>query len=586
MSGEGVMPKGYDYDMVIRGGTIVDGTGHDSRRGDVAVRGDRIAAVGEVSGRGAEELDASGLIVTPGFVDIHTHYDGQVIWEDRLFPSSGHGVTTVVIGNCGVGFAPCRPEDRDRLVRLMEGVEDIPGVVMADGLSWAWETYPQYLEAIERRPHDINIASYLPHSPLRVYVMGERAAQGEMATEQDRARMAAIASEAMKAGAIGFASSRTMFHRASDGSVVPTVDAGEEELTAIARAIGESGGGLIQIAADYRGYSDIDGEFGILRRVAREAGMPMSLPMNQSHSEPNNIYKLLNHIKAANSDGLSISGQMLPRGVGALLGLDLSLNPFSLTPAYQEIADLPLSARVERMLSPQVRARILDDRPGDAAVPLAAMVRRFDEMFPMSDPLDYEPRREEAIGPRARRLGIRPEELAYDLLLELEGRAFLYLPFLNYAHGNLDAIGELIQRDEVVLGLGDGGAHCGIICDAAYPTFMLSYWARDRTRGPQLALASAVRMMTRDTARVVGLYDRGVVAPGYRADLNLIDHAGLRLHAPQAWTDLPAGGKRLVQRADGYVATIVDGEIVYRNGVATGRLPGRLVRGPQARCDG
>lgn len=571
-----------DFDLVIRNAEIHDGLGSPAFTGDVAVRDGRIVAVGAVSSSGREEIDAAGRMLTPGFVDIHTHYDGQVIWEDCLKPSSHHGVTTVVIGNCGVGFAPCRAEDRERLVKLMEGVEDIPGVVLTEGLSWDWESYPEYLDAVEQRPHDINIASYLPHSALRVYVMGQRAAAGEAANAEDLAKMADLTREAMAAGAIGLGSSRTLFHRSSEGQVVPTVDAGEEELATIARAMGEAGHGLLQIAADYKSQTDVEGEFGVMARAAAAGGRPLSLPLTQGHERPEVCDQILDLMAQANQDGAQISGQSIPRGIGMLFGLELSLNPFCLTPAYQEIADLPLPERLERMRDSALRRRILEQPPGDPTVPLAGAIRRFDRMFEAGETVDYEPPMDSAISARAQRAGVDPLELVYDILTAGDGKRLLYLPFANYAFGNLDKTYELLSRDDVVLGLGDGGAHCGIICDAAFPTFVLTYWARDRVRGKRFTLPQAIKALTSDTARTVGLLDRGVIAPGYNADLNIIDFGRLHLYGPEISRDLPAGGRRLIQRADGYVATIVNGEIVYQDGKDSGRRPGRLLRGPQA----
>jgi N-acyl-D-amino-acid deacylase len=568
-------------DLIIRNGTIVDGSGGDPYVADVAIARDRIVAVGRIEGDAAQEIDAAGMLVTPGFVDIHTHYDGQVIWENRLFPSSGHGVTTVLMGNCGVGFAPGRADDRERLIELMEGVEDIPGVVMAEGLSWDWESYPQYLDAVERRAHDINLASYLPHSALRVYVMGERAAAGESATPGDLTRMAEITKEAMAAGALGFSSSRSLFHKSSSGESVPTLDAGEEELLAISRAMQESGEGILQIASDYKNFTDLDGEFGLIKRVAQQTDRLLTLPMAQAHNNPDGWRDLMRLIEQGNAEGMRITGQVLPRGIGMLFGLELSMHPFSMVPAYQEIHHLPMAERLERMRDPEVRARITRGAPSNPSMPLLAFTRRFAGMFEMADPLDYEPPLESSIAARAERMGVTPEELAYDLLVEREGRAALFLPFANYAHGNLDVALELFRHKDVVLGLGDGGAHYGVICDASYSTFLLSHWTRDRSRGERLTVSEVVKALTSETAAMIGLHDRGLLAPGYKADINIIDHARLTLHAPQIAYDLPAGGRRLTQKADGFVATIVNGEIVYRDGVATGALPGKLVRGRQ-----
>jgi N-acyl-D-aspartate/D-glutamate deacylase len=568
-------------DIIIRNGTIVDGAGGEPYVADVGISGDRIAAIGKIGETAREEIDASGKLVTPGFVDIHTHYDGQAIWEDRLFPSSGHGVTTVLMGNCGVGFAPCRAEDRERLVKLMEGVEDIPGVVMTEGLTWEWESYPQYLDAVESRPHDINLASYLPHSALRVYVMGERAAVGEKATAEDLSRMAELTSEAMEAGALGFSSSRSIFHRSSSGDAVPTLDAGEEELLAISRAMQSSGDGILQIASDYKNFTDLEGEFSLIKRVAQQTDRLLTLPMAQAHNNPDGWRDLMALIEQANAEGMRVTGQVLPRGIGMLFGIELSMHPFSLVPSYQAIHDLPLAERLEKMHDPEMRARIVSESPADPSMPLLSFTRKFAGMFEIADPLDYEPPLESSIAARAEHMGVTPEELAYDLMVAREGHVALFLPFANYAHGNLDVALELFRHKDVVLGLGDGGAHYGVICDASYSTFLLSHWTRDRTRGERMEVPEVIKALTSETASMVGLHDRGLIAPGYKADINIIDHAGLELHSPSIAFDLPAGGRRLTQKADGFVATIVNGEIVYRDGVATGALPGRLVRGQQ-----
>jgi N-acyl-D-amino-acid deacylase len=571
----------FEYDLVVRGGRIVDGSGGAPYTGDVAITGDRIAAIGRVAGTGRDEIDAAGMLVTPGFVDIHSHFDGQAIWESRLQPSSGHGVTTVVMGNCGVGFAPCRAEDRTRLVELMEGVEDIPGVVMTTGLSWDWETYPEYLDAVDSRPHDINLASLLPHSAVRVYVMGERASAYEQATAADLDRMAQLTEEAMRAGAVGFGTSRTLFHRSSKGDIVPTADAGGDELLAIAKAMGRGGAGVIQIANDYKNQEDIPGEFAMMVRLVRESGRPLSLPTVQMHGAPRLWQDIMARIRAARADGVHITAQTMPRGVGMLLGLELTMHPFTMCPSYAAIADLPLAERVARMRDPDLRARLVSEEPGDPSHPLVGFVRNFDGMYAAGDPIDYEPEPENAIAARAARQGITAAEFAYDLLLERDGQAMIYLPFTNYAEGNLDVVGELMADDHVVLGLADGGAHLGVICDASYSTFVLTHWTRDRTRGARFPVERAVKMLAADTAAHFGFHDRGVLRPGYKADLNVIDYDRLTLHAPTVRYDLPANGRRLTQKADGYIATIVNGQVVYRDGEATGLLPGTLVRGPQ-----
>jgi N-acyl-D-aspartate/D-glutamate deacylase len=560
--------------LVIRGGTVVDGTGSEPRAADIEIVGTRIAQVGIVQGLGDEEIDAGGAIVTPGFVDIHTHYDGQVTWSQQITPSSSHGVTTVLMGNCGVGFAPCRPAERDMLIRLMEGVEDIPGVVLNEGLPWNWESFPDYLDALSSRHYDVDVATQVPHAALRVYVMGERGANREPATAEDRRTMARLAADGVRAGALGFSTSRTLAHRTSDGQPSPTLNAAEAELSDIAHAIGETGQGVLQVITDYPGD---DGEFSMLRRLAERSGRPLSISLAQSDRAPGKWHKALDLIGRAVDDGLAIKAQVCGRAVGLLYGLELSQNPFCTHPSWAGIADLPLAGKVAALRDPDMRRRLLAEQPGDAAQ--SDRLFNFDKLFMLADPPDYEPAPEQSIAATAARQGRSPAELTYDALLQNEGRAILYRPILNYATGTLDACRDMLLHRDTIIGLGDGGAHCGIICDASLPTFMLTHWTRDRRRGQRLSLAEVVRAQSRDTAFAVGLHDRGIIAPGYKADINVIDHDHLRLRAPEVVYDLPSGGRRLIQRAEGYRATIVSGEITMREDVPTGRLPGRLVRG-------
>jgi N-acyl-D-aspartate/D-glutamate deacylase len=567
------------HDLVIRNGTVADGTGGPLREADIAVADGRIAAIGKVEGGGRDEIDARGQLVTPGFVDIHTHYDGQVAWDSRLAPSSWHGVTTVVMGNCGVGFAPVRREDRQRLVELMEGVEDIPGAALHEGLDWAWESFGQYLNALGRRPHDIDFCAQLPHGALRVYVMGERGAKLEAATPEDVAEMRRLTREAMEAGAIGFSTSRTLNHRTATGDPTPSLRATEAELTGIALGIKDAGRGVIELISDFD-TPDLDSEFGMVRRIVEASGRPLTLSLAQPHGRGFMWRTLLDRIEAAAADGLPIKGQVAPRGIGILLGLQASFNPFSMHPSYQEIAAKPLAEKVAALRDPAFRARLLAESPAGTYVALAKRLTAFDYIFPLGNPPNYEPPRESAIAPRAAREGRSPAELALDLLLEDEGRAFLYSPFANYADFDLDACREMMASNSTVMGLGDGGAHVGIICDGSYPTYLLSHWGRDRAAG-RFDLPWLVKRQTADTARTVGLLDRGMLAPGMKADINVIDFDRLRAERPIMAFDLPAGGKRLMQKASGYTATIVSGEVIYRGGEATSALPGRLVRGPQ-----
>jgi N-acyl-D-amino-acid deacylase len=565
-----------DFDLLIRGGMIVDGAGGEPFSGDVAVRGDQIVAIGDVAGSATEEIDARGLIVTPGFVDIHTHYDGQAIWSDTLSPSSSHGVTTVVTGNCGVGFAPCRAEDHEMLIRVMEGVEDIPGVVMAEGLSWDWETFPQYLDALEARSRDIDVGAYLPHSPLRVYVMGRRGADREVATDDDLARMRTLSREAIEAGALGIASSRLFMHRTKAGEQIPSFEASDEELKAIAGGMADAGSGIVQLVLDAP-HASWREEMEHLVAVVESCGRPATFTLGTANRGEPVWLDAMARVEAANAKGASIKAQVLPRPIGLIAGFDLSTNPFCLCPSWKAIEALPFAQRIDRLRDPAVRATLIAEAPEEGN-PLAMIARNWEWMFPLSDPPDYEPPAESSIAAQARAQGRSPEAVAYDWMLGNGGRAMLYNALGNYHDGKLDAVHDLMVHPDVVVGLGDGGAHYGAICDASYPTFMLTYWARDRA-GPKLGLAQAVKTLAATPADVVRLRDRGRIAIGYKADLNVIDLAALHLHAPEIRHDLPGGGRRLDQRATGYRATIVSGEIIRRDDLATGRLPGRVVRG-------
>ncbi|HEY1749716.1 MAG TPA: amidohydrolase family protein [Caulobacteraceae bacterium] len=565
-----------DYDLVVRGGTVYDGEGGAPFEADVAVKDGRIAAVGRIAGSGAEEIDARGQVVAPGFVDIHTHYDGQATWESRMQPSSWHGVTTVVMGNCGVGFAPCRPADHDRLVRLMEGVEDIPFPVLSEGLPWNWESYPDYLDQLARRRFDVDIGSQLPHAALRVYVMGQRGVDREPATEADIAAMAALAKEAMAAGAIGFGTSRTLNHRSSDGSPIATLTAGEDELTGIALGIAAAGKGVLQVVSD---FADEAEEFAMLRRVVERSGRPLSFSLIQSPVKPGNYRTLLDKVEDAVAAGLEIKAQVAARPVGVLFGLELTLNPFSPYPVYKEIARRPLAERVALLRDPAFREKLLSHPPEGR---VRGRMKDWANMHLVSGLPDYEPQAETSIAWIAEHSGRAPEEVCLDHLVSNDGHAMIYVPVLNYAEGNLEPARRMMTHKDCVPGLSDGGAHVGTICDGSFPTTLLTYWTRDRTRGPRLPLEHIIRLQARETARAVGLNDRGVLKVGYRADLNVIDYDRLTLHAPEVAYDLPAGGRRLLQRASGYTATVVAGEVTYRDGEATDALPGRLLRGGQA----
>jgi N-acyl-D-aspartate/D-glutamate deacylase len=568
------------FDLVVRGGSVLDGTGAPARTADVALADGVVVEVGRVEGRGTVEVDASGALVTPGFVDIHTHYDGQATWDDHLTPSSLHGVTTVVMGNCGVGFAPVRPRDHDRLIELMEGVEDIPGAALHEGLTWDWQGFGEYLDFLDGRRRDIDVGAQVPHGALRLHVMGERGADRQPATADEIAAMAGLACEAVRAGALGFSTSRTLNHKTSRGEPTPTLTASADELVGIARGVGEAGTGVLQVVTD---FIDADAELAMFRRMVAESGRPLSVSLAQSPVKPELWRYVLDALERANADGLTMRAQVAARAVGLLLGLQCTLHPFMLNPVYQEIAALPAADQARIMRDAGFKARVLEAATDEKERSLLGgrLIGRFELMHELGDPPDYEPDPSNSVEAMAARLGRRPEDLVYDMLIADEGRALLYLPILNYADGNLDAVGEMLAHPYAVPGLSDGGAHVGTICDGSFPTTLLSYWGRDRASG-RLDPAFLVQRQCRDTAVAVGLLDRGVLAPGYRADLNIIDLERLRLHKPVMRFDLPAGGKRLTQAADGYRHTFVAGVEIQRDGELTGALPGKLVRGAQA----
>jgi N-acyl-D-aspartate/D-glutamate deacylase len=568
------------YDLVIRGGSVVDGTGAPARTADVAVSGDRIVEVGDVAaGAGAREIDADGALVAPGWVDIHTHYDGQATWDSQLAPSSWHGATTVVMGNCGVGFAPVRPADHQRLIELMEGVEDIPGAALDEGLSWEWQSFAEYLDAVERQPHDIDVAAQVPHGALRLHVMGERGANREVATPEDIEAMGRIARAAIEAGALGFTTSRTLNHRTSRGEPTPTLTASADELVGIACAIGEAKTGVLQMVSD---FIDADTEFGMLRDMVARSGRPLSLSLAASPIAPDNHIKLLDRITQANNDGLAIKAQVAARGVGLLFGLECTLNPFMTNPVYKEIAALPAAEQAAIMREEGFRDRLLSSATDEKARKLGGpLIKFFDRMFLLEDPPNYEPDPSSSIAAIAEREGRAPEEVAYNLFAQADGKTMFYVPFLNYLNGGLDEVGMMLAHEHTVPGLSDGGAHVGTICDGSFPTTLLTMWARDRDHG-RMGVPFLVQRQCRDTARTVGLFDRGVLAPGYKADVNVIDFDNLTARRPEIHFDLPAGGKRLLQKAEGYRHTINSGVEIYRDGEHTGALPGRLVRGAQS----
>lgn len=579
-------------DLRIRNGLLVDGTGAPARRADVGIRDGLVVTVGTVDEPARETFDADGAVVAPGFVDIHTHYDGQASWDGDMLPSSAHGVTTAVMGNCGVGFAPCRASDRQRLIRLFEGVEDIPGTALAEGIAWNWETFDEYLGALEARPRTMDVAAYLTHDAVRVYAMGDRALANTAATADDIAAMSAVVRDAMRAGAIGFSTGRTDNHRAVDGSATPASEASEAELTALARAVGESGRGILQAVSDFdmeAGDQHFDREFDLLERfAAASAGRPLSISLMQRDKNPTQWLDILRRVEAGVQKGLDLRVQVAPRGIGVLLGLEATFHPFIGFPSYKAIAALPLVERVRHLRNPETKARILsetsDSVAGDGSPipPLADRLLGMIEMvsarmFPLGTRPDYEPKLESSIRARAMQRGIRPLEALYDALLEDDGHALLYFPIYNYAGMNLDAVGSMLHHPLAIPALADGGAHCGTICDASMPTFFLMHWVRDRAAG-RFALERAIELLTSVPADFAGFSDRGRIAVGKRADLTLFDLEALSLDAPRLVRDLPAGGQRFLQDAHGYLATFVRGVQVSSHGKLTDARPGRVVR--------
>lgn len=570
------------YDLIIRNGTIYDGLGGAPFVGDIAITGDTIAVVGKVNGPGRQEIDAEGLIVTPGFVDVHTHYDGQATWDDVMAPSSWHGVTTVVMGNCGVGFAPAAPDKHEWLIGLMEGVEDIPGTALAEGMSWDWETFPEYLDSLERLPRTIDIGTHVPHGAVRAYVMGERGAANEEPTDADIAAMSRIVEDGLRAGALGFSSSRTVLHKSVDGELVPGTTATARELIGIGRAMGNVGYGVFEMASDLVPEWK---EFDWMTALSKETGLPVTFAMLQSPMKQMHWTEQMAACEEANRTGGHVVAQISLRGTGVVMAWRGTVHPFVQRPSWQAIAGLPWEEQLAHLKDPAFKAKLLaeDNLPPpsmDTAALFMLVTAGWALQFPLVDGFTYEPTREESIALVADAAGLDPAEYAYDVLMENEGTGFIYLPILNYQDGNLEFIKGLLEREDTVVSLSDGGAHCGTICDAAAPTFLLSYWARDRKAGT-IPIELAVKRQCHDTARLYGLNDRGVLKPGYLADLNVIDFKRLRLSRPWLAFDLPAGGKRLLQKADGYVATIKSGEITFRDGEVTAARPGTLIRGPQ-----
>jgi len=583
------------FDLKITGGTVVDGTGADRFQADVAVRDGKIVEIrrrgpgsAPLEGDAAETIDATGKIVAPGFVDIHTHYDGQVSWDSLLEPSSGHGVTTVVAGNCGVGFAPVRPGKEDWLIGLMEGVEDIPGSALTEGMTWGWESYPEYLDVIEKHDLAIDVGSQVAHGAVRAYAMGERGAKNEPATPEDIAAMARIVQEAVEAGALGFSTSRTIGHRAMDGEPVPGTYAAEDELFGLGRAMAAGGRAVFELAPQGIAGEDIIApkkELEWMQRLGAEIDRPISFGMIQVDAAPDLWREQLDIAAAAHSGGSELYPQIAARPFGMLFGFP-GHHAFTHRPTFRRLkAECSREELAQRLADPAVKAAILaeDDLPPDPKLlfdNMFALVQySLGRLYALGDPPDYEPTPDRAVEKIAAERGQDPLSTLYDLMLEADAGAMLMLPFYNYYYGNHDAIREMLTHPAGVSGLSDGGAHCGMICDASYPTFLLTHWARDRHRGDKLPLEFVVRKQSHDTAQLFGLTDRGVIEVGKKADVNVIDMNALTLHPARMAYDLPAGGQRLVQGASGYTATIVNGVVTRRNGVDTGARPGRLVRG-------
>jgi len=561
------------HDVVIRNGTVVDGTGAPPRKGDLAVDGGTISVVDHVPDQGRREIDAEGLLVLPGWVDVHTHYDGQATWDQELAPSSWHGVTTTVFGNCSVGFAPVRPGDEGFLINLMEGVEDIPGSALAEGIDFRWETFDEYLDALDETPRSMDVGAQLPHAALRCYVMGERGADhSEVPTDDQIARMGELAVEAVRAGAFGFTTSRTKKHRAADGRFTPSLTAHRAELLGIAEALGAAGIGVLQINSDFGTPEEVE----LVHDMAVRSGRPLSFSLIQLDDRPDQWRALLEMVERANDEGACVRPQVGSRPIGVLFGFAATLNPFMSHPAWAQLAALDVDERLARLARADVRAELLSQSP-DAG--FGQFLRRaLQRTFELGDPPDYEPDPSMSLSARAEASGRDIFEVAYDLMASNGGTALLYHPFENYSGGSLEPVREMLLSPHAIAGLSDGGAHVGTICDGSFPTYLLTHWARDRTRGPRIPLEEVVRSQTSATAAAVGLDDRGVLAPGRRADVNVVDFDALRLHPPELAFDLPGGSKRLLQRATGYRHTLVAGTETFADGTWTGATPGRLVR--------
>ena len=563
------------YDLIIKNGLIYDGKGSEPFEADIAISEDKIVAIGKIEEDSIETIDAKGKIVTPGFVDIHTHYDGQVTWDPYLRPSTYHGVTTVVMGNCGVGFSPCKPDQRDWLIGLMEGVEDIPGTALHEGIDWEWESFPEYLDALEKKPLAIDVGTQIPHGAVRAYVMGERGINHEEASEDEITKMKEIVREAVEAGAYGFSTSRTEKHNDVNGKLTPSITAHKTELVEIAKSLGEIDKGVLQGISD---FYDFESEFDIFKTMSKESGRPISITVEQQDARPDWWIQLLDGIEDAQSEGIQMFGQVPPRATGILMGLTATLNPFRFHPSYMEIAEMPLDERVKIMSDSSFRDRLLGEE-GVSINPLVdEIVQSYEKMFKLGEPANYEPDPKDSFQSLSETSNRTAQEIAYDAMLEKEGRALIYHPLFNYQPGDLSLVEKMLKHPYTISGLGDAGAHCGAISDASFPTTLVQHWSRDRDRGEKLPLKTVIKMQTSETASLLGINDRGILEEGYKADINIIDYEKLTLHEPEIINDLPAGGRRLVQKASGYDYTIVSGAVAFIKGEATGVLNGKLIR--------
>ena len=563
------------FDLIIKNGSIYDGKGSEPYQADIAISNEKIVEIGDIKGEAKKVIDAEGKIVTPGFVDIHTHYDGQVTWDPYLRPSTYHGVTTVVMGNCGVGFSPCKPDQRDWLIGLMEGVEDIPGTALHEGIDWEWESFPEYLDALEKKPLAIDVGTQIPHGAVRAYVMGERGINHEEASQEEIDTMKEIVQEAINAGAYGFSTSRTEKHNDVNGNLTPSITAHKNELVEIAKSLGEINQGVLQGISD---FYDFESEFDIFKAMSKQSGRPISITVEQQDARPEWWEQLLDGIEDAQSEGINMYGQVPPRATGILMGLTATLNPFRFHPAYMEIADLALEERVEIMSNDEFKEKLLSDNAVSINPLVDEIVNSYSKMFKLGEPANYEPDPEMSFESLANSSNMTAQEIAYDAMLEKEGRALIYHPLFNYQTGDLSLVEKMLKHPYTISGLGDAGAHCGAISDASFPTTLVQHWSRDRSRGSKLPLETVIKMQTSETANLLGIKDRGVLEKGYKADINIIDYEGLTLHEPEIINDLPAGGRRLVQKASGYDYTIVSGEVAFIKGEATGALNGRLIR--------